>query len=67
MFNRTGKMLDLLASITIGMQDSFAPTKSPSIVVVLASPVETRNQQRLLVNCEITKTSTDYLEITCAD
>jgi len=49
------------------MQDSFAPNKSPSIVVVLARPIETRFQQRLLVDCEITKTETQYLEITCSD
>ena len=60
-------MLDLLASIAVGMQDSFTPIKSPSIVVVLAQPIETRNNQRLLVNCEITKSSAEYLEITCTD
>jgi hypothetical protein len=60
-------MLDLLASIAVGMQDSFTPSKSPSIVVFIARPVDTRIQQRLLVNCEITKSETEYLEITCAD
>ena len=60
-------MLDLLASIAVGMQDAFAPNKSPSIIVFLARPVDTRIQQRFLVNCEITKTETEYLEITCAD
>jgi hypothetical protein len=60
-------MLDLLASITIGMHDSFAPSKSPSVVVFLARPVDTRIQQRFLVNCEITKSETEYLEITCVD
>jgi hypothetical protein len=60
-------MLDLLASIAVGMQDSFAPNKSPFIVVVLARPIETRFQQRLLVDCEITKSETQYLEITCSD
>ena len=60
-------MLDLLASIAVGMQDSFTPIKSPSILVVLAQPIETMNHQRLLVNCEITKSSAEYLEITCAD
>lgn len=60
-------MLDLLASIAVGMQDSFAANKSPSIVVFIARPVDTRIQQRLLVNCEITKSETEYLEITCAD
>ena len=60
-------MLGLIASIAVGMQDSFAPAQGPSIVIVLAGPVETRNQQRLLVNCEITKSSAEYLEITCAD
>jgi len=57
-------MLDLLASITIGMHDSFAPSKSPSVVVFLARPVDTRIQQRFLVNCEITKSEPEYLEIT---
>jgi hypothetical protein len=64
-------MLDLLASIAVGMQDSFqdsfATNKSPSIVVVLARPIGTRFQQRLLVNCAITKSETEHLEITCAD
>jgi hypothetical protein len=60
-------MLDLLASIAVGIQDSFAPSKPPSIVVVLARPIETRFQQRLLVDCEITKTEIQYLEITCSD
>ena len=60
-------MLDLLASIAVGIQDSFAPNKPPSVVVVLARPIDTRIQQRLLVNCEITKSETEYLEITCAD
>jgi hypothetical protein len=60
-------MLDLLASIAIGMQDAFAPSQSPSIIVFLARPVGTRIQQRFLVNCEITKSETEYLEITCAD
>ena len=60
-------MLDLLASIAVGMQDSFAPNKPLSIVVVLARPIETRFQQRLLVDCEITKSETQYLEITCSD
>ena len=60
-------MLDFLASIGVGIQDSFAPKKSPSIVVVLARPIDTRIQQRLLVNCEITKSETEYLEVTCAD
>jgi hypothetical protein len=64
-------MLDLLASIAVGMQDSFqdsfATNKSPSIVVVLARPIGTRFQQRILVDCEITKSETQYLEITCSD
>ena len=60
-------MLDLLASIAVEMQDSFAPSKSPSIIVFLARPVDTRIQQRFFVNCEITKSETEYLEITCAD
>jgi hypothetical protein len=60
-------MLDLLASIAVGMQDSFATSKSPSVVVVLARPIGTRIQQRLLVNCAITKSETQYLEITCSD
>jgi hypothetical protein len=60
-------MLDLLASIAVGIQDSFAPNKSPSVVVVLARPIDTRIQQRLLVNCAITKSETEHLEITRAD
>ena len=60
-------MLDLLASIVVGMQDSFATSKSPSVVVVLARPIDTRIQQILLVNCAITKSETEHLEITCAD
>jgi hypothetical protein len=60
-------MLEILASIAFEMQDSFAPNKAISIVVVLARPTETRLQKRLLVDCEITKIKDQYLEITCAD
>ena len=60
-------MLDLFASIVIGVQKSLTQAKLPSIVVVLARPIDVRSQQRLLVNCEITSFSTEYLEVTCAD
>ena len=60
-------MIGLLASIAVGVQDSFTPNKSPSIVVFLARTESTRSQQAFLVNCEITKSETEYLEITCAD
>jgi len=60
-------MVDLFASIVIGVQASLTQAKLPSIVVVLARPIDARFQQRLLVNCEITSFSTEYLEVTCAD
>jgi hypothetical protein len=60
-------MLDLFASIVIGVQKSLTQAKLPSIVVVLTRPIDVRPQQRLLVNCEITSLSTEYLEVTCAD
>jgi len=60
-------MLDLFASIVIGVQESLAQAKLPSIVVVLARPIDARFQQRLLVNCEITSFSAECLEVTCAD
>ena len=63
----TWQMIGLLASIAVGMQDSFTPNKSASVVVVLARPIDTRIQQGSLVNCAITKSETEYLEITCAD
>jgi hypothetical protein len=60
-------MLDLLASIAVGTQDSFAPQQSLSVIVVLAGTIDARNWQgqRLLVDCEITRVSPEYLEITC--
>lgn len=61
-------MLDLLlAGIPNGIQDTFSAPVAPPIVVVLAGPKGTNIQQRLLVNCMITKAPGEYMEITCAD
>jgi hypothetical protein len=61
-------MLDLLlANTPHGIQDTFSAPVAPPIVVVLAGPKGTNVQQRLLVNCVITKVPGEYMEITCAD
>lgn len=61
-------MLDILvAVIPNGMQDTFFAPVSPPVVVVLAGPKGASIQQKLLVNCVITKAPGEYMEITCAD
>jgi len=60
-------MIDIPASIAAQAHDSFRRSETTSVVVVLAGPIDNRIQRKILVSCEVTKLSEDYLEITCAD
>ena len=60
-------VLELLSAVAIGQEFSTTPQPPPTVVVILAGSRIRPVTNGILVSCEITQQSSEYIEVTCAD
>ncbi len=60
-------VLELLSAVAIGQEFSATPKRQPTVVVILAGSRVRPVTNGILVSCEITQQSSEYIEVTCAD
>ena len=60
-------VLELLIAVAIGQEFSATPKPQPTVVVILAGSRLRPVTNGILVSCEITQQTSEYVEVTCAD